>query len=220
LAADRYDAGLAALTRSPPPSAALETARAHLARARRAEAENRTAAARHEYEAALPGILMGRYLVYVSLARLAQVDGDEPAAIEAFRHAVQLAPHNRNIRLELAAVYAAESRFDDALAELVAGLAARPRDGRLHAAVGQLFLNTDRPADAADAFRRALALEPDRYEPRYGLATALTRLGKNTDAARELERFEAEQREAEARRRRAMADQSQRDQATRPGAQP
>src|SRR5438093_9824351 len=86
---------------------------AHFVRGQRDEAQNRVADARREYQAALAGALVGRSVLFVGIARLAQVDGDLAAAIDAFGQAVQLNPNDPNIHKELAIAHAAEGRADD-----------------------------------------------------------------------------------------------------------
>ena len=48
------------------------------------------------------------------------------------------------------------------------------------------------------------ALAPDRYETRYAIATALTRIGRGEDAARELAAFQQAQRDAIDRQRKGF----------------
>jgi cytochrome c-type biogenesis protein CcmH/NrfG len=55
------------------------------------------------------------------------------------------------------------------------------------------------------AFNRALELMPERYETRYALATAYTRLGRTAEAAHEFELFERIRREKLDERRRNIA---------------
>ena len=55
----------------------------------------------------------------------------------------------------------------------MAALLIDPRDAQAHAAIGQLYLDAGRDAEAVTAFNRALELMPDGYETRYALATAL-----------------------------------------------
>ena len=75
---------------------------AHFARGQRDEAQNRVPEAQSAYQAALGGALVGRSVLLVAIARLAQVEGDIAGAIEAFTQAVQLNPNNPNIHKELA----------------------------------------------------------------------------------------------------------------------
>jgi tetratricopeptide (TPR) repeat protein len=207
LSAGRYEEGAAALERTAraKPVESGNSARAHLARGQREEAEGRVASARREYQAALTGVLIGRSIVLVGIGRLSQVEGDTAGAIEAFARAARLDPNNANLRRELAGAYAAGGREDDAFGELIAALLIDSRDGQAHVSIGQLDLDAGRNAEAVTAFNRALEAMPDRYETRYALATAYTRLGRTADAAREFELFERARREKLEERRRDIA---------------
>jgi len=218
LAEARYDDALAALRRDA--VAAGEAPRAHLARAQEFEKANRVREARREYEAALTGALSGRSLLYLGIGRLAQVEGDFAGAIEAFRHAAQLNPNNGNMHRELAFAYAGQGATDEAFTELVAALLLNPRDAQACADIGRLFLDAGRDADALPPLNRALALAPERYQTRYAIATALTRLGRNDEAAREMAAFERAQREALERQRRGLATTPLHDDAARLGVPP
>ena len=180
---------------------------AHLARGQRAEAQNHVANARREYQAALAGTLAGRSVLLVGLARLAQVEGDGAAAIDAFTQAVRLNPNSANIHKEFASALAAEGDPDSAFCELMAALFIDRRDPQVHAAIGQLYLDTGRSADAVAALSRALELKPDGYEVRYALATAYTRLGNAAEATRQMDIFDRLRREALDRRRRDIENE-------------
>jgi tetratricopeptide (TPR) repeat protein len=205
----QYSAAVAALEGAPHPR--LEAAEAspllHLERGRNAEAQNRIEDARREYQSALGGTLAGRSVLYVAIARLAQVAGDLDGAVDAFTHAVWLNPNDPDIHRELASAYAAQDRGDAAFCELVAALLIDPRDAQAHAAIGQLYLDAGHAAEAVGAFNRALDLVPDRYEIRYALATAHARMGNSTEAARQLEIYDRARRDALARRRRDIANE-------------
>jgi tetratricopeptide (TPR) repeat protein len=219
LIAGQYTDAVAALTRAGREKR-VETGNSpltHFAQAQRDEAGNRVADARREYHAALAGTLLGRSILLVGIARLAQVEGDLTGAIDAFTQAVRLQPNDPNIRKELASAYAAESRTDDAFGELMAALLIDGRDAQAHAAIGQLYLDAGRDAEAVAAFNRALELMPDRYEIRYALATAHTRLGHAAEAARQLETFERFRREALERRRRDIASDVEQQERLRRG---
>ena len=193
----------------------------HFARGQRHEAQNHVADARREYQAALDGALVGRSVLLVGLARLAQVEGDvagATGAIDAFTRALRLNPNDPNIRKELAGAYAAEGRVDQAFCELMAALFVDPRDAQVHAAIGQLYLDAGRDAEAVTAFNRALELTPGRYETRYALATAYARLGNTAEAARQLEIFDRLRREALEQRRRGIANEVEQEESLRNGA--
>ena len=220
LAANKYGDAVAVLTgraaiasRGRPEDSPL----AHFSRGQRAEAENRVADARREYQAALAGALAGRSVLLVAVARLAQVDGDLADAVDAFAQAVRLNPNDPNVHKELASAYAANGRPDAAFCELMAALLIDRRDGQAHASIGQLFASGGRDAEAVAAYNRALELAPERYEIRYGLAAAHRRLGNTTEAARQLDIFERARREALERRRRDIANEVQQEEAARAG---
>jgi tetratricopeptide (TPR) repeat protein len=217
LGAGKYDEGVAALRRPGQATGAKagDSARTHLARGQRDEAQNRVAEARREYQAALTGALAGRSVLLVAIARLAEVDGDSAGAIDALTQAAQLSPNDPGIRKELAGAYAARGRADDAFCELMAALLIDPRDAQVHSAIGQLYLDTGREAEAVAAFTRALQLMPSRYEIRYALATAHTRLGHTAEAARQLEIFEDLRRAAQEQRRREIANEVEQEEAIR-----
>jgi tetratricopeptide (TPR) repeat protein len=219
LRTNHYGEAVAALARLPdaPAEDREDAPSAHLARGASEEAQGRVAEARREYQAALSGALAGRSVLYVAIARLAQVDGDLAGAVDAFAQAVRLDPNEARIHVELAGTYAAAERGDEAFAELVAALLIDPRDAQAHAAIGQLFMDSGRDDEAVAAFVRALQLTPDRYEIRYALATALTRLGRTDDATRHFAAFERARRDTLERRRRDIAQEVERQEAIRRG---
>jgi Flp pilus assembly protein TadD len=120
---------------------------------------------------------------------------------------VRLSPNQAALRRELAAALVAASRFEDGFVELVAALLVAPDDAELLAAVGQLFLDTDRAPEAIAPLRRALVVKPDRYATHYALAVALSRAGQAEEAAREFDRFDRLSRQALEERRRGVAGQ-------------
>ncbi len=210
LAEGRLDAAMRALAEWASTDAAPggESPRAALERGRAAESQGRYDEARRAYTLALTGTLAGRHGLHVGIGRLAQVDGHLDAAIEAFEHAARLNPNDPLIRRELAGAYAAAGRFDDAFDELVAALTIDPRNAEALTAIGQLFLDTDRVADAVATLRRAVAVEPEKADAHYGLAMALSRAGRADEAARQFERFERLNGEALQQRRRAVTGQA------------
>jgi tetratricopeptide (TPR) repeat protein len=177
----------------------------HFLRAQQDERVGEIASARHHYQRALAGALFGRSALYVAIARLALVEGDTMAAVDALTSAVRLNPNDPYLHKELAAALASQGRVDDAFCELMATLLIEPGDAHAHATIGQLFLDAERHREAVQAFTRALELRPDAFEVRYGLATALARLGNATESARQFEQFERARRATQERRRRDIA---------------
>jgi tetratricopeptide (TPR) repeat protein len=206
LAAGRLDDAAVAL-RSAPSTGTAESSAARIQRGGTAEQDGRLADARREYIAAIEGTLAGRHALYVGIGRLAQVEGDADAAVDAFENAVRLNPNVPALRRECGAALVAAGRFGDAFAEFVMALLMSPDDAELLAAVGQMFLDTDRAPEAIAPLRRALAVNAHRYQTHYALATALARAGRAGDAAREFREFERLSRQAIQDRRRVVAGQ-------------
>jgi tetratricopeptide (TPR) repeat protein len=215
LAAGRLDEAVAALGDDHPANGPDDSAVARMARGQTAEREGRLSDARLEYVAALEGTLSGRHALYVGIARLAQVEGELDAATDAFDHAVRLSPNDPVLRREFAGALVAAGRFEDAFAEFVAALLITPDDAEVLAAMGQMFLDTDREDEAIAPLRRAAAVKADRYATHYALAVALARTGLTDDAAREFELFERLSRQALQERRRVVAGQAGPDEAKR-----
>jgi tetratricopeptide (TPR) repeat protein len=172
--------------------------------------------ARREERAALERTLAGRNVPVIGVARRAQIEGDPAGAIEALTQALRFSPNDPNIHKELASVYAAQGRADDAFCELMAALLIDRRDAGAHSAIGQLYLDSGRDTEAVAAFNRALELMPGYYQTRYALATAHTRLGHTAEAARQLDLFERARREALEQSRRDFAAEAEREERNRP----
>jgi tetratricopeptide (TPR) repeat protein len=207
IAAGKLDEATAALGDDRPASSPDDSARARIARGGVAEREGRLSDARREYAAAIEGTLSGRNALYVAIGRLAQVDGDSEAAIDAFEQAVRLNPNSPVLRRELGSALLAGGRFEEAFTELVAALLIAPKDAEVLAAIGQLFLDADLAAEAITPLQRALAVKADRFQTHYALAVALSRTGRTDEAKQEFERFERLSRQAIDERRRTVAGQ-------------
>jgi hypothetical protein len=97
LAAEKYGEAVEALRRFEwvCRKARLATRRSNTSRAR-AATRQRTASPRPDvkYEAVVPGALAGRALLYLGMSRLAQVDGDNDAAIDLLMRAVRISPND------------------------------------------------------------------------------------------------------------------------------
>jgi tetratricopeptide (TPR) repeat protein len=184
-----------------------ESSAARIQRGGSAEQDGRLTDARREYMAAIEGTLAGRHALYVGIGRLAQVEGDADAAVDAFEHAVRLNPNVPALRRESGAALVAAGRFDDAFAEFVVALLMSPDDAEALAALGQMFLDSDRAPEAIAPLQRALAVKADRYQTHYALATAFSRAGRADDAAREFREFDRLSRQATQDRRRVVAGQ-------------
>jgi tetratricopeptide (TPR) repeat protein len=191
LAQGRFDEAVAAFNaRSTESGTDSRSPLTEFERGRADEAGGQYASARRAYEAALGATLAGRHVLYIGIGRLAQVDGDLDGAVEAFEQAVRLHPNSPIARRELAAAYVSAGRSDDAFAELAAALLVDPANVGVLTAVGQHYVDTDRPEEAITVLRLAVERNPNQAEAHYALAIALSRVGRADEAARQFERFE------------------------------
>jgi tetratricopeptide (TPR) repeat protein len=106
-----------------------------------------------------------------------------------------------------------QDRPDEALAEFIAALLIDPRDGDAHLGIGKIYLDAGRNPEAVDALRRASELTTDTLQVDYALATALTRLGLDSEAAPVFARVEQVQRQRLADRRRTLSLDALREEA-------
>ncbi|MGH7779704.1 MAG: tetratricopeptide repeat protein [Candidatus Binataceae bacterium] len=84
---------------------------------------------------------------------------DGPAAVEMYNHAVHLNPSSANF-LELSDIYMRVGDSEHALMAANAGIVKNPRDARLYNAKGMALNDLARKAEAAQAFQKAIALDP------------------------------------------------------------
>lgn len=109
-------------------------------------------------------------------------DGCVADAIVAYRAADALCPNIAEIKHALAALLQATGRFDECVDELAKAVAIKPRSLHLRQAHAGVLLQQLRYAEAAEAYRAALELDPDNGECLTGLAAALKVIGALPDA--------------------------------------
>jgi tetratricopeptide (TPR) repeat protein len=114
---------------------------------------------------------------------------DLDRGIEEIKRAVALAPDHVPALVGLSAIYL--KREDTKAAQEYGTLAvkANPADFSAHIALGRAMLASEDAAAAATELEAAVKLAPNSPEARYSLASAYSRLGRKTDAARELTEF-------------------------------
>jgi tetratricopeptide (TPR) repeat protein len=179
--------------------------RAHYRLGRLYHRQNRTLEALAEYEAAAkltPLVGANRLLQTIGALHAAQQSFD--AALQAYATRVDIILNDPAAHRSLGYLYARLDRPDEAFAEFAIALVIAPGAPDVHVAMSQLHLKGgDFPA-AADAARRALALNASSKQAHYTLGTALMRLEKPDEARPEFEAFERLQAEDTAAAARQM----------------
>ncbi|MDQ3068463.1 MAG: sulfatase-like hydrolase/transferase [Acidobacteriota bacterium] len=87
--------------------------------------------------------------------------------------------------LGLASCQAAAREFDAALGTLREAARLEPGNPLVTANLGLVMSDAGKPAEAAEVLRRVLIEAPDLHQARFGLAVALARAGRRTEAAAE-----------------------------------
>jgi len=101
-----------------------------------------------------------------------QKQGNNTAAIDAYKKALNVKPDLFQAYVNLAEVYRNENRFDDAIAISKQGLRAFPNDGRFYTSLSEFYSLADRPNDAVQAARAGITLLPNNYLPFTNLCRA------------------------------------------------
>jgi tetratricopeptide (TPR) repeat protein len=113
--------------------------------------------------------------------------GDDSLAEEYFLRAVSLAPFYKDAYEYLAAQYARQSRYNDALAAYVSAVKIDPTDSSLLLNLGITYGVLGMPTEAVAQLELAVRYDAANWKARYNLAVALAGVGRREDAERELE---------------------------------
>jgi tetratricopeptide (TPR) repeat protein len=179
LAVTRLEAARAAEPRATAINYPLALAYRQVGRLEEAEARLR---ARGEAQPPLPDPLMRELaeilrspVVYESRGDRALATGQIPAAVEAFRQALALAPDRRAIKQKLATALAVAGDVQAAVTLYRELLAQDPDFPEAHYSLGALFLGSGRLPQAIEQFDAAVRADPGYLQARLQLGHALRR---------------------------------------------
>jgi tetratricopeptide (TPR) repeat protein len=127
---------------------------------------------------------------YSKMASIAREMGDFAAAERHLRKALDFAPENTALYLELGEVLLDQSRLEAALDALAKVPATGPEATAAHVLRGQIYLQQKRYEEANAQFEKAVRDAPDYAHAYHGLATATARLGDLKKAAEYQRRFD------------------------------
>ena len=116
--------------------------------------------------------------VHGDLGQQASARGDWPEAARQFRKAIEMAPDNAVMRLNLALMLNRMGDARAALAELEAAVRVDPPLARAHFMMGTLLERSGRDQDAIDRYTVAVTHDPSLGEAHLRLADALRRIGR------------------------------------------
>lgn len=98
-------------------------------------------------------------------ARQLAIGGQRAQAIAAYSALLLESPDNSDVLLGRGRVHAWEQRWPEAEADLRAATTRAPRYADAWSALGDMYLWSDRPAEAVTAYTRWIELEPDKPAP-------------------------------------------------------
>jgi Flp pilus assembly protein TadD len=154
--------------------------------------------AKTQYEAAI-SLDPKMSAAYLNLG-LTQLSSDPGAAVAPLRKAVELSPDQADPKFFLGTALERSGQIAPALEQYEAAEKLDGRNSELHAALGRLYLRTNRPSDAEPQFRAALSLRQDFSTAHLGLAESLAAEKKNEAADSEYRAYFAlKPQDAEAR---------------------
>jgi arylsulfatase A-like enzyme/cytochrome c-type biogenesis protein CcmH/NrfG len=104
-------------------------------------------------------------------------------AIPRLRSAIAAHVPSADAHLGLAGCQVAERQFESALATLREAERIEPGNPVVTANLGLVLSDSGRPAEAVEPLQRALTIDPDLHQARFGLAVAFARAGRRADAA-------------------------------------
>ncbi|HSN74021.1 MAG TPA: tetratricopeptide repeat protein [Anaerolineae bacterium] len=122
------------------------------------------------------------YQSYLLAARVAQAQGDGPAALASLRQAQSLAPTDSAALTLIGDSFLAAGRLDDAASAYSAAVALEPRNSSALVGLGRVYQARSRLTDAEASLRRALAVAPNNLAAQATLGRLLLRAGRPAEA--------------------------------------
>jgi tetratricopeptide (TPR) repeat protein len=159
--------------------------------------------------AATKPVVAGLARLYAIIGQAHHAQFDLDGAATAYRRRVQIAPNDRDAHVDLAEVYRAQDKLDEARVECLAAALIDPASAKTFSVLGQIDAAAGRDEQAVAMLRRAVTLDGGLLEARYALSRALLRLGRTVEAEQELRSFEQAQARAMEQQRRQFLDNQQ-----------
>jgi tetratricopeptide (TPR) repeat protein len=119
---------------------------------------------------------------YITMARMAAMEGQTPLAMQEVQKAIALDPHSAEAYAALAEVYETDGRTNDALAAAQRAIDLAPDDSRWPVRLGDYEFKAGNLKEAAAQFQRGVDLSKDNPVAFYDLGVVNTQLGKLTGA--------------------------------------
>jgi eukaryotic-like serine/threonine-protein kinase len=119
---------------------------------------------------------------YITMARMAAMQGQTQLAMQQVQKAIALDPHSAEAYGALGAVYQADGRTNDALTAIQRAIDLAPDSWQWPLQLGNYQLAAGNLKEAAAQYQRAVDLSEDNPMAHYNLGLANTQLGKLNEA--------------------------------------
>ena len=124
------------------------------------------------------------------LARLLRLDNQDDQAEQVLRGLLAKDPQNKGAAEQLSQVFLDHNNAQEAIS-LLESFVQRAPSADLYDKLGDAYQQVQQPAKSEEAYRQAVAIEPDQTEHRRHLAQSLYEHGKYADALAEYQRLAA-----------------------------
>jgi tetratricopeptide (TPR) repeat protein len=111
--------------------------------------------------------------------------GDDAAAIEAFRRALQEDPLLAEAHLYIGNMYVRQGRMNEAISSYKEAIQANPQFAEAYNNMGSIYAETGHTEEAMAAYRQALALDERFYDARTNLGLLYAEAGRYEEAVSE-----------------------------------
>ena len=126
---------------------------------------------------------------YVTLARIAETQGQTALARQQVQKAIAIDPHNAEAYgSALAEIDQADGRTQDAIAAAQKAIDLDPSDSRWPVRLGNIYFHSSKLEEAAAEWQKAVELDPQNSAAVYDLGIARMQLGQFDDARKDLEK--------------------------------
>lgn len=115
--------------------------------------------------------------------------GQPARALQTFERARQVDPSHAMTLVNVATVHLGAREYGPAREALLAALRLNPALARAHNALGVIAAETGRTAEAVEAWKRAVELDPGGYDTLFNLGSLLWKSGRAAEARPYLEQF-------------------------------
>jgi tetratricopeptide (TPR) repeat protein len=141
---------------------------AYLYAAYAAAAKEDFSAAKEQYTK-LQGIGYKSPQMYTALMQMARQEKNNAEAAKVLQQALQAYPTNKSFMLEDLNADLSSGRSKEALAKIDKAIAADPKNANLYAVKGSLLDQAKQPAQALEAYKKAVEIEPENFDANFNL---------------------------------------------------